>query len=276
MYTLRNLRRLRKLEGWSSRELGRYSGVSKNTISSLERLKRTAQSGTVECLARALKVHQDVLTGRPLPAAERIECPDYADLCIDGGDYVDTAETYEMGECIVLVRENRSGWVVTLFHPTRLPSWQEMEDTWDAVADPRVPWAAGLPVGIWPPREPWFEEAPPLTGRWNTGYEPYRQTLVQPRPVPLDEYEASEDRCLDSEIPGQAEDSGAIKDKKLEADEEEQARKSLPFFWYLWQFERLPFFAPDWVREQYTEHRLVWEEKVYDGRGAVRVLRLSV
>ena len=278
MYKLRNLRRLRDLKGWSGRELARASGVSRNTISELERLLRTARSDTVDCLARALEVHLDKLTGRPLPEVKEIECPQFAQLCIDGADYLDTIRTYEMGECVVLVRENRSGWVVTLFHPTRFPKWIEQEDAWDSLVGPWIPWAAGLSL---PPR-PWPEEAPELPGRWGeTGNEPFRWTLVQPHPILRNEYEASRGE-VDGDTRVRLDELGLHISSPKNATNTEYDMEEVetiippPIYFYTWQQERVPFFFPDWVREKFPMHVFVWDEIVYVGNGSLQTLRLTI
>lgn len=57
------LRRERERHGLSIRELEQKSGVSKNTISGLERGKRAAQGRTVRRLAGALEVEIRELVG---------------------------------------------------------------------------------------------------------------------------------------------------------------------------------------------------------------------
>ncbi len=279
MYELRNLRRIRELKGLSGRQLAKLSEVNRKTISDLERLERRAQSDTVGRLARALKVHRDKLTGRPLPEVSQIACPDFAECCIDGADYLDTAETYEMGECVVLRRMNRSGWVVTLFHPQRFPARVEQEDAWDSLIEPGIPYASGLIVH---PR-PWPEEAPELTGRWGvTGNEPYRSTMVQPRPIPREEYEAAEESEVDENTVIQIDGTGLHMSSSsnmggaFEFKERTNPLSPLAIYYHMWEQERVPFFFPDWVREKYPLHVFVWDEIVYRGDGSWQTLRLTL
>lgn len=279
MKTLRNLKRIRELKGWSGSDLARASGVHKNTISKLQRLERKAHGSTVKLLARALDVPADKLTGRPLPGTKQIACPYFVGFCLDGADYRDTAKAYEMGECVVMVRSNRSGWVMTLFHPDRPLKREELEDAWDSLVGPWIPSAAGL-NGL--PRR-WPAEAPKLPGRWGaTGKEPYRWTVVQPTPIPRNEYEASEEEKVDGDTEFLIDDTGLhMSSSSNIGNAFDVLRNTDPYpppsvYEHTWEHERVPYFVAEWVQEKYPGHAFVWDEHVYTGDNLWQSLRLTL
>ena len=173
MYLLKRLKEVRRYKGYTLRELGSMSGVAYTTIFALENLRRKAQLKTVKKLADALEVETEELLGPETAEFSEIEPPAFAMKVLDYSDNVVTVRAYEMGEFVLLVRQQLGecavkvdeepeisgiGWRVTVFHPLCWASSLQLEAATQVVPRQDLLWFSGMPMG---------------------GYgEPYRTTMM--------------------------------------------------------------------------------------------------
>ena len=161
MYLLKKLKEVREDAKYTLRELGDQSSVAYTTISALENLQRKSQLKTVKKLAAALEVETKELVGPEISKFVEIKLPIFATKILTNRDNLATVRSYEMGDFILLVRQqigkcsiridnepeiSSTGWRVTVFHPLRWASSWELEAATQIIARRDLVWFSGIPA----------------------------------------------------------------------------------------------------------------------------------
>lgn len=128
------IKRLRRLKGWTQHDLAEYSGVDRTTIGQVEAGNRDASAGTVRKLAAALGVPVSELFKEPIDrftvAFQQIEDGWWFARCME------VPEAFTQGETLGKARENIRDAIELILEDRREEAEKDLEGLEGVIREP--------------------------------------------------------------------------------------------------------------------------------------------